>query len=249
MHSLMKCAVHAFSGHEYSAGNTNILSELKINVNFDSWICYRDVWRFFDSCMTPVREDSVFCWVGCRQSLALGQCNHLNVKRWWQSVYVFFRYAVLLTPFMGWTGMALPYLWQSVLISCLIFRFVETSSQKATWAETNCDISNIRCSKILTVFFWSSHLYDPRTHVSSRSSIYEGTWDRLSWCLTHYSHADSSTWTSRYLHLYSRCGQVHLHLCSLSVFSEFILCSFGIMDSSLWCIMCFLWSYECVMNI
>jgi len=106
-------------------------------------------------------------------------------------------------------------LWQPVLISCIICRFVETSCQKATWVETDCDISDIRCSKVLTVFFWSSDLHDPRTYIPSRSSLYEGTWDRLSWCITYYSHADSSTWTSRYSHLCPGCGQIYLHLCVL----------------------------------
>ena len=34
--TLMKCAASAFGGHDYSIVKTDILSELKVSMNFDS---------------------------------------------------------------------------------------------------------------------------------------------------------------------------------------------------------------------
>jgi len=43
VHKLIHCAASAFGGHDYSIVKTDILSQLKVCMNFDSWICYCDV--------------------------------------------------------------------------------------------------------------------------------------------------------------------------------------------------------------
>ena len=69
----MKCAASAFGGYDFSSVKTDILSELKVRMNFDSWVSHCDVWRvFFDGYMTSIWEDPLFCWVGCKQSFGFG---------------------------------------------------------------------------------------------------------------------------------------------------------------------------------
>jgi hypothetical protein len=79
---------------------TDILSELKVSTTFNFQICYCDVWKFFlDSCMMPVWEDLLFCLVGCKQSFALGHCDHLSDKRCrCQSVCIAACCAVITSP-------------------------------------------------------------------------------------------------------------------------------------------------------
>lgn len=43
VHTLIQCAVSAVDDHDYSIVKTDILSELKVTINFDSQICYCDV--------------------------------------------------------------------------------------------------------------------------------------------------------------------------------------------------------------
>jgi hypothetical protein len=43
VHTLIQCAASAVDGHDYSIVKTDILSELKVSMNFGSQICYCDV--------------------------------------------------------------------------------------------------------------------------------------------------------------------------------------------------------------
>jgi hypothetical protein len=43
VHKLIQCAASAFGGHDYSFMKTDILSEFKVSMSFDSRICHCDV--------------------------------------------------------------------------------------------------------------------------------------------------------------------------------------------------------------
>lgn len=151
--------------------------------------CYNEVWMFY--------------WLICKLSWAVSEYDCFGDSRHFAATkLILICNNTYLCPFTD--------------LFSVICRIVKTGREKATWTETDCDVSNIRCSEIFTVFLWSSNIYNPRTNFSSWSSLYQGTWDRLSRCLTYYSHADSLERTSRYLHFYSRCCLVH---CSCWLFS------------------------------